>query len=99
MNSPVTTPVACFNGGGITPPLCHCGRRTRRRVVINPGPTQEELSLHALLVMGEQLLMEMQIERSLKVVVNFFVGRSVYKRVQSKDILMRMVLMLRCSRG
>ena len=45
---------------------------------------REELSLHALLVMGEQLLMEMQIERSLKVVVNFFVGRSVYKRVQSK---------------
>ena len=60
---------------------------------------REELSLHALLVMGEQLLMEMQIERSLKVVVNFFVGRSVYKRVQSKDILMRMVLMLRCSWG
>ena len=40
MNSPVTTPVACFNGGGITPPLCHCGRRTRRRAVINPGPNQ-----------------------------------------------------------
>ena len=40
MNSPVTTRVACFNGGGITPPLCHCGRRTRRRVVINPGPNQ-----------------------------------------------------------
>ena len=40
MNSPVTTPVACFNGGGITPPLCHCGRRTRLRAVINPGPNQ-----------------------------------------------------------
>ena len=40
MNSPVTTPVACFNGGGITPPLCHCGRRSRRRAVINPGPNQ-----------------------------------------------------------
>ena len=40
MNSPVTTPVACFNGGSITPPLCHCGRRTRRRAVINPGPNQ-----------------------------------------------------------
>ena len=40
VNSPVTTPVACFNGGGITPPLCHCGRRTRRRAVINPGPNQ-----------------------------------------------------------
>lgn len=40
MNSPVTTPVACFNGGGITPPLCHCRRRTRRRAVINPGPHQ-----------------------------------------------------------
>ena len=40
MNSPVTSPVACFNGGGIAPPLCHCGRRTRRRAVINPGPNQ-----------------------------------------------------------
>ena len=40
MNSPVTTPVACFNGGGIIPPLCHCRRRTRRRAVINPGPNQ-----------------------------------------------------------
>ena len=46
---------------------------------------REELSLHALLVMGEQLVMEMLIKRSLKVVVNFFVGRSVYKSVQSKD--------------
>lgn len=33
-------PVACFNSGGVTPPLCHCGRRTRRRSVINPGPNQ-----------------------------------------------------------
>ncbi|XP_068671809.1 ERI1 exoribonuclease 2-like [Montipora foliosa] len=33
-------PVVCFNGGGVTPPLCHCGRRTRRRSVINPGPNQ-----------------------------------------------------------
>ena len=40
MNSAVATHVACFNGGGITPPLCHCGRRTRRRAVINPGPNQ-----------------------------------------------------------
>ena len=40
MNSPVTTPVACFDGGGITPPLCHCGCRTRRRAVINPGSHQ-----------------------------------------------------------
>ena len=40
MNSPVTTPVAYFNGGGITPPLCHCGRRIRRRAVINTGPNQ-----------------------------------------------------------
>ncbi|CAH3150781.1 unnamed protein product, partial [Porites evermanni] len=40
MNSPVTSPVACFNGGGIASPLCHCGRRTRRRAVINPGPNQ-----------------------------------------------------------
>ena len=36
----VTGPVACFNGGSVTPPLCHCGRRTRRRSVINPGPNQ-----------------------------------------------------------
>ena len=47
---------------------------------------REELSLHALLVTGEQLLVQMLIKRSLKVVVNFFVGRSVYKSVQSKDI-------------
>ena len=40
INSPVTTPVACINGVGITPPLCHCWRRTRRRAVINPGPNQ-----------------------------------------------------------
>ena len=60
---------------------------------------REELSLHALLVTGEQLLVQMLTKRSLKVVVNFFVGRSVYKSVQSIDILMRMVLMLRCSRG
>ena len=36
----VTGHVACFNGGSATPPLCHCGRRTRRRSVINPGPNQ-----------------------------------------------------------
>ena len=60
---------------------------------------REELSLHALLVTGEQLLVQMLTKRSLKVVVNFFVGRSVYKSVQSIDILLRMVLMLRCSRG
>ena len=36
----VTGPVACFNGGSVTPPLCHCGRRTRRRSMINPGPNQ-----------------------------------------------------------
>ena len=42
---------------------------------------REELSLHALLVTGEQLLMEMLIKRSLKVAANFFVGRSVYKSV------------------
>ena len=59
---------------------------------------REELSLHALLVTGEQLLMEMLIKRSLNVAVNFFLGRSVYKSVQSKDILMLMVLILRCFR-
>ena len=53
---------------------------------------REELSLHALLVTGEQLLVQMLTKRSLKVVVNFFVGRSVYRSVRSKDILMRMAL-------
>ena len=42
MNFPVTTPVVCFNRGGITPPLCHCGRRTLRGAVINPGPNQRK---------------------------------------------------------
>ena len=50
--------------------------------------TREELSLHALLVTGEQLLMEILIKRSLKVAANFFVGRSVYKSVRLRDILM-----------
>lgn len=40
LNSSVTPPIACFNGGGVTPPLCQCGRRTRRRSVVNPGPNQ-----------------------------------------------------------
>ena len=40
VNSPVTPPVVSFNGGGVTPPLCQCGRRTRRRCVVNPGPNQ-----------------------------------------------------------
>ena len=35
---PVSLPVNCFNGGRTTPPLCYCGRRTRRKSVINPGP-------------------------------------------------------------
>ena len=39
-NSPATPPTVCFNGGGVTPPLCQCGRRTRRRSVVNPGPNQ-----------------------------------------------------------
>ena len=38
--SQATRPLACFNGGSITPSLCHCGRRTRRRSMINPGPNQ-----------------------------------------------------------
>lgn len=29
-----------FNGGKITPPLCDCGKRTRRKVVSSPGPNQ-----------------------------------------------------------
>ena len=95
MKSPVTTPVACFNGGGITPPLCHCGRRTRRRAVINPGPNQGRAFFTCSFSHGRTrwLLVQMLIKS-----VNFFVGRSVYKSVQSKDILMWMVLMLRCSR-
>lgn len=40
LNSPATPPVVSFNGGGVTPPLCQCGRRTRRRSVVNPGPNQ-----------------------------------------------------------
>ena len=39
-NSPATPPIVSFNGGGVTPPLCECGRRTRRRSVVNPGPNQ-----------------------------------------------------------
>ena len=37
---PFTPSVVSFNGGGVTPPLCQCGRRTRRRCVVNPGPNQ-----------------------------------------------------------
>ena len=40
VNSPVSPPLVSFNGGGVTPPLCQCGRRTRRRCVVNPGPNQ-----------------------------------------------------------
>lgn len=40
LNSPATPPIVSFNGGGVTPPLCECGRRTRRRSVVNPGPNQ-----------------------------------------------------------
>ena len=40
LNSPATPPIVSFNGGGVTPPLCQCGRRTRRRSVVNPGPNQ-----------------------------------------------------------
>ena len=40
VNSSVTPPIVCFNRGGVTPPLCQCGRRTRRRSVVNPGPNQ-----------------------------------------------------------
>ena len=29
-----------FNGGKITPPLCDCGKRARRKVVTSPGPNQ-----------------------------------------------------------
>lgn len=37
---PVSLPVNCFNRGRTTPPLCYCGRRTRRKSVVNPGPNQ-----------------------------------------------------------
>ena len=29
-----------FNGGKLTPPLCRCGKRARRRLVTSPGPNQ-----------------------------------------------------------
>ena len=29
-----------FNGGKLTPPLCGCGKRARRRLVTSPGPNQ-----------------------------------------------------------
>ena len=29
-----------FNGGKITPPLCNCGKRAKRKTVTNPGPNQ-----------------------------------------------------------
>ena len=29
-----------FNGGKLTPPLCGCGRRARRRLATSPGPNQ-----------------------------------------------------------
>ena len=29
-----------FNGGKLTPPLCNCGKRARRKVVTSPGPNQ-----------------------------------------------------------
>lgn len=40
VNSPVSPSLVSFNGGGVTPPLCQCGRRARRRCVVNPGPNQ-----------------------------------------------------------
>ena len=40
VNSPVSPSPVSFNGGGVTPPLCQCGRRARRRCVVNPGPNQ-----------------------------------------------------------
>ena len=29
-----------FNGGKLTPPLCKCGKRSKRKLVTNPGPNQ-----------------------------------------------------------
>ena len=33
-------PLTPINGGKITPPLCSCGRRTKRKVVVSPGPNE-----------------------------------------------------------
>lgn len=33
-------PLVAFNGGKVTPPLCNCGRRTRRKVVTSSGPNE-----------------------------------------------------------
>ena len=33
-------PLTPINGGKITPPLCNCGRRTKRKVVVSPGPNE-----------------------------------------------------------
>ena len=35
-----TDPVTPMNGGKITPPLCNCGRRTKRKIVVSPGPNE-----------------------------------------------------------
>ena len=32
--------LSCSSGGKATPPLCHCGRRSRRKAAVNPGPNQ-----------------------------------------------------------
>ena len=29
-----------FNGGKLTPPLCNCGKRAKRKIVTSPGPNQ-----------------------------------------------------------
>ena len=33
-------PLMTVNGGKVTPPLCSCGKRAKRRLVTNPGPNE-----------------------------------------------------------
>ena len=33
-------PLMTLNGGKITPPLCNCGKRAKRKLVTNPGPNE-----------------------------------------------------------
>ena len=33
-------PLMTLNGGKVTPPLCNCGKRAKRKLVTNPGPNE-----------------------------------------------------------
>ncbi len=39
-NSSSRDPLVSINGGKVTPPLCNCGKRARRKLVSNPGPNE-----------------------------------------------------------